>query len=123
MLARGDKQIYSGKSEGPVARFESLLVLLSIAILYCGEAFKGTPMADDVKHKWVRLDKIVAQILMQLQPGNVRMRKLAYEYVKEALVEKLMETFGESRYTVSKKDKCVFIRREEVRVAFYGTKH
>jgi hypothetical protein len=32
-----------------------------------------------------------------------------------------MEIFVEIGYTVSKKDKCVFIKREEGRVAFCGT--
>jgi hypothetical protein len=65
VLTRGDKQIYSGESEGPVARVESLLMLLGIAIhkdlnifkVDAVSAFMRTPMADDVKHKWVQLDR------------------------------------------------------------------
>jgi hypothetical protein len=76
VLARGDKQIYSGESEGPVARVESLLMLLGIAIhedltilkVDVGSAFMRTPMADDVQHKWVRLNKMVVQVLRELQP-------------------------------------------------------
>jgi hypothetical protein len=59
VLTRGDKQIYSGESEGPAARVESLLMLLSIAIhqgltvfkVDVGSAFMCTPMADNVQHK------------------------------------------------------------------------
>ncbi len=62
---RRDKQIYSGESEGPVARVESLLMLLGIAIhqgltifkVDLGSAFMCTLMADGVKHKWAQLDK------------------------------------------------------------------
>ncbi len=54
-----DKQIYSGEPEGPVARVESLLMLLGIAIhqgltifkVDVGSVFMCTPMANDVKHK------------------------------------------------------------------------
>jgi hypothetical protein len=107
MLARGDKQLYTGESEGPVARVKSLLMMLSIAAhedlaifkVDVGSAFMGTPMADDVKHKWVRLDKRVLQILMDIQPEKykdyilpdgtviVQMKKLSYGYVEALLVE------------------------------------
>jgi hypothetical protein len=104
VLARGDKQIYSGESEGPVARVESLLMLLGIAIhedltifkVDVGSAFMRTPMADDVQHKWVRLNKMVVQVLRELQPEKyddyvlpdgtviVKMKKLSYGYVEAA---------------------------------------
>jgi hypothetical protein len=29
-----------------------------------------TPMVDDVKHKWVHLDRIVVKVLLELQPGE-----------------------------------------------------
>ena len=32
VLTRGDKQIFEGESKGPVARIESLLMLLAIAV-------------------------------------------------------------------------------------------
>jgi hypothetical protein len=61
VLTRGDKQIFAGESKGPVARVESLLMLLAIAVhqdmaifkIDIGSAFMRTTMADDVKHKWV----------------------------------------------------------------------
>ncbi len=104
VLARGDKQIYSGESEGPVARVESLLMLLGIAIhedltifkVDVGSAFMRTPMADDIQHKWVQLNKMVVQVLRELQPKKyddyvlpdgtviVTMKNLSYGYVEAA---------------------------------------
>jgi hypothetical protein len=54
-----------------VARIESIKMLLSIAAyenlaifkVDIRSAFMRTPMVDDVKHKWMRLDKLVAKIL------------------------------------------------------------
>jgi hypothetical protein len=55
-----------------------------------------TPMADDVKHKWVQLDNRVVQVLTELQPGKhykyvlpdgtfvVKIMKLSYGYVHTA---------------------------------------
>jgi hypothetical protein len=59
VLARCDKQVYTGETEGPVAIVESLMMLLSIAInqdlevfkVDIGSEFMKTPMSDDVKHK------------------------------------------------------------------------
>jgi hypothetical protein len=135
VLARGDKQIYSGESEGPVARVESLLMLLGIAIhedltiftVDVGCAFMHTPMADDVKHKWVRLDKTVVQVLRELQPGKfddyvlpdrtvvVRMKKLSYGYVKAAHCwwRDLTETFQNNGYeSVKEGQVCVHKKRK-----------
>jgi hypothetical protein len=64
-------------------------------------------MANDVKHKWVQLDKTVVQILREIQPGKydqyvlpdgtviVRVKKLSYRYVEAAHYwwRNLMETF------------------------------
>ncbi len=74
VLNRGDKQYMIGETEGPVARIESIKMLLSIAAyenlaifkVDIGSAFMRTPMVDDVKHKGVRLDKLVAKILQEL---------------------------------------------------------
>jgi hypothetical protein len=57
VLARGDKQVYTGESEGPVARIEMLLMLLAIAVhedlaffkVDVGFAFMRTPISQDVK--------------------------------------------------------------------------
>jgi hypothetical protein len=78
VLNRGEKQIYTGETEGPVTRVESLLMLLSIAAyenltvfkVDVGSAFVRTPMVDDVKHKWVKLNKLVVKVLQELEPGK-----------------------------------------------------
>ena len=57
VLARGDKQVYTGELEGPVARIETLLMLLAIAVhedlaifkVDVGFAFMRTPISQDVK--------------------------------------------------------------------------
>jgi hypothetical protein len=143
VLTRGDKQVYTGETEGPVARVESLMMLLAIAIhedlaifkVDIGSAFKRTPMTDDVKHKWVKLDKRVVQVLMELQPdiyknyvlpdGSmiVKMNKISYGYVEAAHYwwRDLSGTFTDNGYVVSNKDKCVFIKHEAEHVAFCGT--
>ncbi len=133
VLTRGDKQIFAGESEGPVARVESLLMLLDIAAhqdmmifkVDIGLAFMRTPMAEDVKHKWVKLDKRVVKILLELQPEKyqdyvlpddklvVKMKKLSYGYVEAAHYwwKDLTQTFKDDGYSVCNKDKCVFIKR------------
>ncbi len=92
-------------------------------------------MTDDVKHKWVKLDKRVVQVLMELQPDRyknyvlpddsmiVKMKKLSYGYVEAAHYwwRDLSGTFTDNGYVVSNKDKCVFIKREAERVAFCRT--
>jgi hypothetical protein len=104
VLNRGDKQIYTGETEGPVTRVKSLLMLLSIAahenlIIFkvdVGSAFMRTLMVDDVKHKWVKLDKLVVKVLQELELGNyepyihqdgsviMKMKKISYGYVEAA---------------------------------------
>ena len=77
VLNGGDKQFLTGETEGPVARVWLIKVLLSIAAhenlavfkVDIGSAFMRTPMVDDVKHKWVRLPKLVVKILQELKPG------------------------------------------------------
>ncbi len=57
---------------------ESLYMPLSIAAyedyeifkVDIGSAFMRTPMVEDVKHKWVQLDKHVMEILHDLEPGK-----------------------------------------------------
>jgi hypothetical protein len=135
--------VYTGETEGPVARVESLMMLLVVAIhenlaifkVDIGSAFMQTPMTDDVKHKWVKLDKRVVQVLMELQPDRyknyilpdgsviVKMKKLSYRCVEAAHYwwRDLSGTFTKSGYAVSNKDKCAFIKREAEHVAFCGT--
>jgi hypothetical protein len=91
-----------------------------------------TPMAEDVKHKWVKLDKRVAQIVMELQPEKykqyilpdgtvvVKRKKLSYGHVEAAHYwwKDLTKTFTDDGYTVSHKNNCVFIKRNEGKIAF-----
>jgi hypothetical protein len=115
VLARGDKQVFTGQSEGPVIRIETLLILLSVAInedlvifkVDVGSAFMRTPMPYDVKHKWLKLDKKVVELLLEMQPDKyknyvmkdgsivVKMDKLSYGYVKAAhyWYEELVKVF------------------------------
>ena len=70
VLVRGDLQDTIGETQGPVSRVESIFVLISIAVLHNYEIFKiditsaylNTSMNDNVKHKWLMLDKDVALI-------------------------------------------------------------
>ena len=143
VLNRGDKQFDVGESEGPVARVESIMMLLSIAAyedfaifkVDIGSAFMRTPMVDDVKHKWVRLDKLVVKILQELRPGEyddyilhdgtmvMELTKISYGLVEAAhyWYKDLRMTFEKNDYKPSKKDKCVFICRSEDKVAFCAT--
>ena len=140
ILARGDKQKFTGESEGPVTRVETIMMILAIAIyeglsifkVDVGSAFMRTPMSDDVIHQWVRLDKDVVKLLMELEPGKyaayvlpdgtliVRMKHLSYGYVEAAHYwnKELSSTFEKNDYKKSKKDKCLFIRREGKNVAY-----
>jgi hypothetical protein len=135
VLARGDKQVYTGESKGPVARIETLLMLLAIAVhedlaffkVDVGSAFMRTPISQDVKHKWVKLDKKVVELLLELEYDKykdyvlsdgsviVELDKPSYGYIEAAhyWYEMLMTTFKDNQYAASKKDKRVFIKREE----------
>jgi hypothetical protein len=74
VLFRGDLQREVGQSEGPVCRIESLKILMSIAAYEDYEiftidvtgAYLNTPMPDDVKHKWMKLDKDVVDVLLEI---------------------------------------------------------
>ena len=76
VLVRGDLQHVVGETEGPVTRVESIFILISMAVYHELEIFKiditaaylNTPMNEDVKHKWLMLDKDVASILMSWMP-------------------------------------------------------
>lgn len=137
VLARGDKQVYTGELEGPVTRIETLpmLLLLAVAIhenmviikVDIGSAFMRTPISYDVKHKWLKLDRKVVELLLEMQPDKykdyimrggsitVEMDKLSYGYVEAAhyWYEELAKVFIKNSYKISKRDKCVFIRCEE----------
>ena len=68
VLVRGDLQSYVGETQGPVSRTESVFILISIAAYHdlvimkvdITAAYLNTPMNDDIKHKWLMLDKDVA---------------------------------------------------------------
>ena len=70
VLVRGDLQTSIGETQGPVCRTESIFIVISIAIYQDLEVFEiditaaylNTPMNDDVKHKWLTLDKDVAKV-------------------------------------------------------------
>jgi hypothetical protein len=103
VLARGDRQKFTGESEGPVTIFK-----VDVA-----SAFMRTPMSDDVTHQWVRLDKDVVNLLLELEPDKygpyalpdgtmiVRMKHLSYGYVEAAhyWYKELSSTFEKNNYT------------------------
>jgi hypothetical protein len=135
--------VYTGETEGPVARVESLLMLLAIAIhedlavtkIDVGLAFMHTAMVNDMKHKWVNLDPHVVLRLKELQldkyndyilPDGMliaKMKKLSYGYVEATCYwwKDLSNTLTENRYAVCRKDKCIFINCDAEHVAFCGT--
>jgi hypothetical protein len=92
-------------------------------------------MVDDVKHKWVRLDKIVVKMLQELRPGKyepyimddgtivMEMTKISYGLVEAAhyWYQDLKKTFLQNGYHASMKDKCVFIKRVEDKVSYCVT--
>jgi hypothetical protein len=104
VLARGDKQWNIGESDSPAVCVESLLMLLSFVIhqdleilkVNVGSAFMGMPITDDVKHKCVKLDKQVAEILCEVEPEKykpyllsdaatiVKMKMISYSDVEAA---------------------------------------
>jgi hypothetical protein len=130
VLARGDKQVYTGESEGLVARIKSLLMLLAVVIhenlkifkIDVGSTFMQMPITDDVKHKWIKFDKQVANVLLELQPevyeDNVQpdrsivveMDKLSYGFVEAAHYwYENLATLTDNEYKTSSKEKCVLL--------------
>ncbi len=61
-----------------------------------GSAFMRTPISKDVKHKWLKLDKKVVDLLLELENDKykdyvlsnssaiVKMNKLSYGYIEAA---------------------------------------
>jgi hypothetical protein len=74
VLFRGDLQREVGQSKGPVCRIESLKTIMSIAAYEEYEiftiditgAYLNTPMPEDVKHKWMKLDRDVVDTLLEI---------------------------------------------------------
>jgi hypothetical protein len=83
----------------------------------------------------VKLDKLVVKVLQELEPGKyepyvlhdgsviVKMKKISYVYVEAAhyWYKDLSDTFFSAGYNQSKKDKCVFMKKEDGNVACCAT--
>ena len=140
VLVRGDLQHITGETEGPVTRVESIFILTSIAAYRDLEIFKidvtsaylNTPMNDDVKHKWLMLDKDVASILMSMDKNYwktfsrkdgkilVQLDKIMYGY-KEAAHwwnKTLSKVFVDNGYRQVSKDRCVMVKTEGDKVSY-----
>jgi hypothetical protein len=92
-------------------------------------------MVDDVKHKWVRLDRVVVKVLLELRPGEydkyvmddgtmvMEMNAISYGLVEPAhyWYKNLRGTIEKNKYKCSAKDKCLFIKWSEDKVAFCTT--
>ena len=142
VLVRGDLQTVVGEQEGPVCRFESLSIVLSIAAYKDLEVFKidvtaaymNTPMPEDVKHRWVRLDRDVVRMLRKIQPGYwdefvqpdgtalVEMDKLIYGFKEAAKYWNviLIDVFLRHWYKRCEKDKCVMFKESDGKIAICG---
>ena len=140
VLVRGDLQHLTGETEGPVTRVESIFILTSIAAYRDLEIFKidvtsaylNTPMNDDVKHKWLMLDKDVASLLMSTDKNYwktflrkdgkilVQLDKIMYGY-KEAAHwwnKTLTKVFVDDGYRQMSKDRCVMVKAEGDKVSY-----
>ena len=105
VLVRGDLQNVIGETQGPVCRVESIFILTSIAVFHDLEVFKiditsaflNTPMNEDVKHKWLMLDKDVASVLLSMDNEYWRpfLRRDGKILVK---LDKIMYGFKEAAY-------------------------
>jgi hypothetical protein len=142
VLFRGDLQREIGQSEGPVCRIESLKTIMSIAAYENHEVFTvnitgvylNTPMPDDVKHKWMKLDKDVVDMLVEIDRARfstyvqadgtmiVQNEKLMYGYQEAAHYwnDEISEVFLKNRYKKCMKDKCVFVKKEAGKHAICG---
>jgi hypothetical protein len=140
VLVRGDLQHYVGETQGPVCRIESVFILISIAIYNDLEimkvdvtaAYLNTPMNEDVKHKWLMLDRDVASVLVSMDANYwkeflrkdgkilVELDKIMYGY-KEAAYwwnVTLVKTFLANGYKQMGKDKCVLVKSEGNKVSY-----
>ncbi len=100
-----------------------------------GSAFMRTPISQDVKHKWVKLDKRVVELLLELENEKykdyvlpdgsliIEMDKLSYGYVEAAhyWYETLADTFTSKGYKTSGKDKCLFIKYQDDNISMCAT--
>jgi hypothetical protein len=142
VLFRGDLQREIGQSEGPVCRIESLKTIMSIAAYEDYEiftiditgAYLNTPMPDDVKHKWMKLDKDVVDMLLEIDRERyesyvradgtmvVRNEKLMYGYQEAAhyWYNEIAAVFRNNGFKSCMKDKCVFVKTEGDKKAICG---
>ena len=140
VLFRGDLQHEMGEREGPVCRVESLKIIMCITAVKDLEiftiditaAYMNTVMPEEVKQKWMKLDKDVTEILLEInreyyQPfvqddGTmiVRNEKLLYGYVEAAHYwnETIAKVFVENGWKKCMKDKCTFVKRVEEKFLF-----
>ena len=140
VLVRGDLQQAIGETEGPVCRVESIFILVSVAAYQDLEIYKiditaaylNTPMNDNVKHKWLMLDKDVASVLMSMDQNYwkeflrrdgkilVELDKIMYGY-KEAAYwwnVTLIKVFVDNGYKQMDKDKCVLVKSEGGKISY-----
>jgi hypothetical protein len=132
VLMRGDLQRKMGESQWPVCRIESLKTIMSIAAVENLEiftvdvtaAYMNTMMPDEVKHKWVRLDKDVTEVLLEINEelylpfiqadGTmiVRNNKFMYGYVEAAFYwyQTIAKVFMDNGWPNCMKDKCTFVK-------------
>jgi hypothetical protein len=105
VLLCGDLQKIVGQSEGPIYRIESLKTIMSITAFEDYEiftvdvtgAYLNMPMPVDVKHKWMKLDKDVVDMLIELD----RKSYLPYVRTDGTIVvhnEKLMFGYQEAAH-------------------------
>jgi hypothetical protein len=94
-----------------------------------------TPKVEDVKHRWVHLDKLVVKILLELRPGEyeeyvlkdgtmiVELQTISYGLVEAAhyWYKNLEATFNKHDYKTCMKDKCVFVKKVDNKVAYCAT--
>jgi hypothetical protein len=134
VLVRGDHQVLTGSTEAPVCRVHSIFTIINLSLLYdmdvmkidIKSAFLNTPMPDDVKHKWVLLDKVTSNYLVKKNHNKwhkymndkgrilVEMKKLMYGYKEAAHYwqKYLFTMFKRHNYKVCVKDQCVAILRD-----------
>jgi hypothetical protein len=128
-LFRGDKQLETAETEGPVCRVESILLLFQASVLLDLQiikidfvaAYLNTKMPEAVKHKWVLLDRYVSNKLIEKNEQKwkkylrddgkilVEVKKLIYGYKEAAHYwnKCLINMFIKGGYKVSDKDPCV----------------
>ena len=88
-------------------------------------AFLNTPTNEDVKHKWLMLDKDVASVLLSMDNDNwrpflrrdgkilVKLDKIMYGFKEAAYWRNVMpiKVFLDGGYQQMAKNKCVLVKR------------